>query len=398
MKIIKIVNNTFILVVIIVISSCGWPFNTTPTENDVFELIVNHNITRLMPSAEMNLTWNEITVEQFAMYKIERMRIQDTLWTSIVELPDAFQLSYIDTIFDDENLIYRVGIFDLEDNVLWATESISIPKTKVVYVPSEFLTIQPAFESELIDDGDTIIVSPGIYPETLGIAGKNVLIRSVDGFKTTILQPTLADPPNKRVVNILSGIIDGFTIELGKPSFGAPGGGVFISQNGTVQNCYITGNESQGIGGGVFLANDGNLYNNIISRNTARLGSGIYITAAHGEIINNTIAGDDIVINGDCSGLILRNNIIYDSFPDIDVSFSSQADTSGIIIDYLLLDSDIVIGTDIIIADPRFDNFIDFKLSATSPCIDAGHPDTQYLDRDGSRNDIGAYGGPRSRK
>jgi len=36
----------------------------------------------------------------------------------------------------------------------------------------------------------------------------------------------------------------------------------------------------------------------------------------------------------------------------------------------------------------------DYRLSKLSPCIDAGNPDVRYNDIDGSRNDIGAYGGP----
>ena len=380
--------------------SCEWPFTTTPNYESVSGLEINHNIIRLMPSAEINLSWNEITVENFKMLKIERKRTQDTVWTDIVELSDAFQLSYIDTIFDDENLIYRIGIIDLEDNVLWVTESISIPKTKSVYVPNEFQTIQPAFDNELMDDGDTIIVNPGIYQETLEISGKDVLITSTEGYKSTTLMPTYYEDLNKkqRVLNISSGKVDGFTIEDGASNDDGFGGGVSVSQNGTVQNCYITGNVSTVMGGGIFLTNEGNLYNNIISQNVSFAGgNGIFILSNHGEIINNTIAGDDIVINGDCSGLTIRNNIIYNSFPDIDVSFPIPADTTGIIIDYLLLDSDIGIGTDNIIADPRFDNFIDFKLSPNSPCINAGHPGNQYFDEDGSRNDIGAYGGPSAR-
>ncbi|NUN97851.1 MAG: right-handed parallel beta-helix repeat-containing protein, partial [Candidatus Omnitrophica bacterium] len=35
----------------------------------------------------------------------------------------------------------------------------------------------------------------------------------------------------------------------------------------------------------------------------------------------------------------------------------------------------------------------DFHLRPSSPCVNAGHPDPEYLDTDGSRNDIGAYGG-----
>ncbi|RKY94918.1 MAG: hypothetical protein DRQ01_01170, partial [Ignavibacteriae bacterium] len=384
MKYIHKIGVTFLIMLFALLSiSCEWPFNTKPTENDVFELTVKHNITRLMPSANINLTWSEITVEQFTMYKIERMRTQDTSWTPIVDLSNAFQLSYTDTIWDDENLIYRIGIIDLEDNVLWATESISIPKTTEVYVPNEFQTIQPAFESELVDDGDTIIVSPGIYLETLGIAGKDVLIRSVEGFKTTILQPTYADPPNERVMNISSGIVDGFTIELGSPSFGAAGGGVAMTQNGTVKNCYITTNQSE-YGGGVFLTDDGSLYNNIIHNNIGANGGGMYITDAHGEIINNTLVQNDIVINGDCTGLIIRNNIIYQSQPDI--SYTNSALQTGIIIDFNLLDENINVGSDYINEDPEFLDNIDFRLSPTSPCIDAGHDDNQYLDIDGSRN------------
>ena len=87
----KIFITSLISLFILACISCEWPFNTKPTENDVFGLTVNHNITRLMPSAEINLVWNEITVEQFAMYKIERMRTQDTLWTSIADLSDVFQ-------------------------------------------------------------------------------------------------------------------------------------------------------------------------------------------------------------------------------------------------------------------------------------------------------------------
>ena len=44
--------------------------------------------------------------------------------------------------------------------------------------------------------------------------------------------------------------------------------------------------------------------------------------------------------------------------------------------------------------DFRGDTIFDVHLQYGSPCIDAGHPDPRYNDIDGSRNDIGAYGGP----
>ncbi|HDP99446.1 MAG TPA: T9SS type A sorting domain-containing protein [bacterium] len=46
-------------------------------------------------------------------------------------------------------------------------------------------------------------------------------------------------------------------------------------------------------------------------------------------------------------------------------------------------------------ADPLFMNIDrgDFRLSENSPCIDTGNPDPQFNDLDGSRNDMGAFGG-----
>jgi len=42
--------------------------------------------------------------------------------------------------------------------------------------------------------------------------------------------------------------------------------------------------------------------------------------------------------------------------------------------------------------DPIFADTL-FNLSVNSPCRDAGHPDPGYNDEDGSRNDMGRYGG-----
>jgi hypothetical protein len=65
-------------------------------------------------------------------------------------------------------------------------------------------------------------------------------------------------------------------------------------------------------------------------------------------------------------------------------------------------------GTGNINADPLFVNpssgngtaynglIASWWLQDTSPCIDAGNPDPVFNDPDGTRNDMGAYGGPNS--
>ena len=43
--------------------------------------------------------------------------------------------------------------------------------------------------------------------------------------------------------------------------------------------------------------------------------------------------------------------------------------------------------------DPIFIDYNEFRIGSNSPAIDAGNPSPEYNDFDGSRNDIGAYGG-----
>ena len=47
-------------------------------------------------------------------------------------------------------------------------------------------------------------------------------------------------------------------------------------------------------------------------------------------------------------------------------------------------------------SNPNFVNaeFGDFELMPHSPCLNSGHPDFKYNNLDGSRNTMGAYGGP----
>ncbi len=190
------------------------------------------------------------------------------------------------------------------------------------------------------------------------------------------------------------------------------GGGVVcgINSNPIFENVKIINNTAYEGGGFWFFRSNPILNNVTIIGNTADAGGGIYcIDHSSPNLVNVTISGNT---SGDSKGggiycissspnltnTILWGNspqeIYFDLLPSsITISYSDvQGGEKGIVNNYngpvKWLNGNINI-------DPLFVNVKndDFHLRADSPCIDAGNPDSQYNDTDGSRNDIGAYGG-----
>ncbi len=138
--------------------------------------------------------------------------------------------------------------------------------------------------------------------------------------------------------------------------------------------------------------------NNIFAKDTARYGGAVSIyspsqSVTESNIINNTFINNYSSSSGggiyiDSTQVNVLNSIFWGNSPN-------QVDTcrgGSINIKY----SDVqggATGTGNIDADPLFSDTL-YHLSAGSPCIDSGNPDPLYNDPDGSRNDMGAYGGP----
>jgi hypothetical protein len=332
-----------------------------------------------------------MSVENFSYFRIERQSIVDSDWVFVIDLDNALMEGYSDYIHDDEDLSYRVGIMDTDDNVLWSKGSTTIPKTTYLYVPDEWPTPAKAFKSLLIDDGDSIIVRAGTYSDTLSMVGKSVYITSISATDTAILLSR---------VRINSGVLNGFTIR-NILALREDGGGLNISGNGKVRNCIIRDNYAGQLGGGIYLRDEGSLYNNILYNNMSGYNEmNLYIESASGEVINNTIVldgagdGNNVAVYNLKDGFKFLNNIVFGSR-----TFKvNSLDTTSFIIDYSRMSPVSISGDSIITADPQFvsleTEMPDFHLQPDSPCINAGHPDTQYNNVDGTRNSMGAFGGP----
>ncbi len=120
-----------------------------------------------------------------------------------------------------------------------------------------FTSIQYAIDQSSTVDGDTVLVQPGTYLESVDFSGKSLRVASSAGASATVLESIGS------VVMAISGEatgteIDGFTIQGGTgfdfvPTVGVPrvlgGGLVVIDSHLSVRNCMITGNTAQ-FGGG----------------------------------------------------------------------------------------------------------------------------------------------------
>ncbi|MBN1406033.1 MAG: right-handed parallel beta-helix repeat-containing protein [Candidatus Omnitrophica bacterium] len=182
-------------------------------------------------------------------------------------------------------------------------------------------------------------------------------------------------------------------------------GGIWICEAANIINNVIENNNNGGIAAGMwtgYSSPDGTtIYNNIVKNNGQHVEIYTELTQ-NSKIFNNTIikdagyTGTAIYINWGSSSL-LENNIIVgnssNSSPAI-LGWNSQVSIAyNDIWNYFTS-----WGSDSMKLDPQFVDAAngDYHLLPTSPCIDAGDPDVQYNDTNGSRNDMGVYGGPNS--
>ena len=263
-----------------------------------------------------------------------------------------------------------------------------------------FKTIQQGINAAV--GGDTVTVAEGIYMENILFNGKNIVLKSTDPLNPNIIANTIIDGNGAGSVVRFNGteeescVLSGFTIRNGNAVWGGgvSGGTDPTATLATIQNNTITANSAEQGGGGVYMS-DGLIQNNTITGNSAPYGGGLNfcwgtirnnVIAGNsaglegggldwcvGTIENNTIVGNSAKYNGGglayCAGTSMKNCIVWGNTALNGPQLQSTGPAT-----YCCIQDWTQHGEGNISINPRFHggNAGGFRLSADSPCIDAG--------------------------
>ncbi len=254
-----------------------------------------------------------------------------------------------------------------------------------ILVPAEQPTIQAAVNVSL--DGDTILVSAGDYVENINLFGRNIYLFAVDGPGLTTLQPYVSSQPTLRIISGETDVeISGFTF------VGGTGQHAVLISNGATP--VISRNVFRHYAGSDVLIramSDAVIKYNLFYENGGNSCIGIS-AGANAIILNNTFDRNNRGFNSISSSGIAKNNVVTNSNEYGIFGMFTEKDYN----DVWNNDPDHangVPGAHDISADPLYVDPIayDYSLEWNSPCVDAGDPDPQYDDPDGTRNDMGAF-------
>ncbi len=263
--------------------------------------------------------------------------------------------------------IIEVRAYDAAGNIGISNPlGLTIDNHRVIWVPDDFETIQGAINASV--DGDTVRVRAGTYEEGVWFLGKNIWLDSESGAEATWIKGI---GWNDGVRVEYDGDFGGTTIR----GFRVTGSynGIVTEENGSLYifNCIVDQS---------LLPIDG--VNGIINYGRYMFVANCIVTSADWGFVEGYSEGDLV------NTVFVHCNTGYFA----DATFRTPQERHHNLfwdnnLDYEHGESD---NTDVF-DNPQF-NENNFGLKPNSPAIDSGDP--QILDRDGSRSDIGLYGGP----
>jgi hypothetical protein len=165
----------------------------------------------------------------------------------------------------------------------------------------------------------------------------------------------------------------------------------WVSDGGTIENVLIGVRVSENARADIL----NNLFHNIGDTSGAgtesKIGMGVYVVSTSATKIAGNIFWS--IFARDFPNSEIGNTIIHAPNENVTITNNVFWKPDGYTTANFVMGG--AVNTDAVIGDPKFTNHVndDFSLASGSPAIDAGPAGSVYNDRDGSRNDIGMFGG-----
>ncbi len=338
---------------------------------------------------------------------------------------------------------YSVVVEDNDDPPLRDEKPLTIWDNEVL-VPQCCETIQEGID--FAREGDTVVISPGTYSENVlvkkkitlagaeggeavlngGGNGPVIVLMDADGATLRDLTVTnAAGEAHGGIYGVNSTVsMEGCLIRENSAVFGGGayldqcvvllrncriedntaedgGGGLYLWQcRARIDRCTITGNSAEE-GGGLFIWYSApRIVRTVIANNTAMVGAGIVCDEAFPTIANCTIA--DNASAETWSGAIhciedvptlsvpwILNSIIWGNWKGVSGAAWIEIESSDTV-DAPYAGTNGNIHENPVFVAPAEGNY---DLAPDSPCINAGSPHPKHNDEDGTRCDMGAFGG-----
>ncbi|NQU04868.1 MAG: T9SS type A sorting domain-containing protein [Calditrichaeota bacterium] len=283
---------------------------------------------------------------------------------------------------------------------------------RVINIPDDQETIQAGIDAA--EDGDTVLVQPGEYYESINFEGKAITVGSL--YLTTRNEVYIDSTVFKdRIVGVRfdsredeNSIFTGFTIYNSSDQHGDWVGEIdIINSSPCINHIVVRGAKGQHTSG-IFCRGESNpliSYVTIFDNNSGCwCGGGVKCYDSSSPILMNcTIAnngleshgcyglnvhgGNPILINCILWGNNKRQIIVFDTLTLLNCNVQWGLDSISIAENGHLIWDESNFSEDPLFVDLDND---DFCLTEDSPCIDAGDPESD-LDPDGTQADMGAY-------
>ncbi|HNS22374.1 MAG TPA: right-handed parallel beta-helix repeat-containing protein [Sedimentisphaerales bacterium] len=207
-------------------------------------------------------------------------------------------------------------------------------------VPAEYSSIQAGIEAA--QDGDVVLVAPGVYYETINFSGKAITVTSKDPNDRAVVGYTVinADQEGSAVTfengETPASVLTGFTITGGFGTLNSAfeggntifwGGGIYCYQaSPTITKNIIAGNRAPvvlanteaesllGYGGGIAcIESNAVITHNVIRNNVSFIAGGLIVYIGQATVTNNLIYSNSAYLGGGAvltSGVLVNNTIV----------------------------------------------------------------------------------------